>query len=322
MESCILIITRTNDATADHAICRLKDRNIPYLRLNTDTFGAENIALRFPNVYDSILSVGGESVSLRKIRGVWLRRLSKPKAENVAGEEERTFAESELDFTLRWLINTLGNFCPVLDCEARLYEARNKFNQLTIAEDFGFSIPATLVTNDPVAARDFVRQHEAVVIKSVAGYGRQAEGGGFYTSYTKLVTPDILERFEDVRYAPVCLQEYIGKEFELRITVVGQKVFACRIDSQATERTEVDWRRYDPETPYSAYPVSRELSGQLIAMMAYYRIRFASFDFVFTPDGRTIFLEMNPATEFLWIETDTGMPITDAIIDVILEGRK
>lgn len=316
-ESCILVVTRTNDVTADNVLRRMADRNIPYLRLNAENFGEIGIALRFPNVCDSILSIGNVHATISKIRGVWLRRLTKPKACQIQEPEARAFAESEMDFTLRWLIDLLGNYCPILDRETRVLEGRNKFDQLAIAEMFSLCIPTTLVTNDPVVAKDFVEQHKTVAVKSVAGYGCQVEGG-FYAVYTNIVTKEILDRFESIRVAPVCLQEYIDKKFELRITIVGQRVFGCRIDSQSIQQAQIDWRRYDRKTPYSVYSIDQELSIRLIAIMKHYGIRFASFDLIVTPDGRTVFLEMNPATQFLWIEELTGMPITDAIIDEIL----
>lgn len=313
----VLVITRVNDATADHVLHRMADRNIPYLRLNAEDFGTTEITLRFPNICDSVLRIGGTRIVIGKIRGVWLRRLAKPQACQIHESEARAFAESEMDFTLRWFIDLLSNYCPVLDGETRVLDGRNKFDQLAIAETFGLQIPATLITNDPTTAKDFVKKHKAVAIKSVAGYGRQVEGG-FYTVYTNIVTKDILDQFESVRSAPVCLQEYVDKEFELRVTVVGEKVFGCRIDSQNTKKTRVDWRRYDRATPYSVYTINQELSGRLIAIMKHYGIRFAAFDLIMTPDSRIVFLEMNPASQFLWVEELTGMPITDAIIDDIL----
>ena len=316
-ESSILVITRTNDITADYVFHRMAARDIPYIRLNAENFGMTNIALRFPNVCGSTLTIGDKRIAIDSIRGVWLRRLTKPKADQIKNAEARAFAESEMDFTLRWLIDLLSNYCSVLDCETKILDGRNKFDQLAIAETFGFHIPDTLVTNDSASAKEFVERHKTAVIKSVGGYGQQIEGG-FYTVYTNIVTKAILDRFDAIHLAPVCLQKYIKKAFELRVTVVGQQVFGCRIDSQATEQTQVDWRRYDNETPHSAYVVDNQLRGQMIAMMQHYGVRLASFDLVVTPDGQTIFLEMNPATQFFWIEELTGMPIADAIIDEIL----
>lgn len=312
-DSCVLIITRENDTTADHVLRRMADRGIPYFRLNAEKFGDVGIALRFPNIHDSVISFRDTQITISKIRGVWLRRLIKPTACQIPDLEARTFAEGELDFSLRWLIDLLGNYCPVLDPEANILKGRNKFDQLVVAENVDLRIPITLITNDSTAARDFVDRHKKVAIKSVAGYGHQVEGG-FYTVYTNIVTNDILGRFDLIRLAPVCLQEYIEKDFELRITVVGSRVFACRIDSQSTPQTRVDWRHYDDLTPHSIYATDKSLDDRLTAIMRHYGIRFASFDLIVTLDGKIVFLEMNPSTQFLWIEKLTGMPITDAII--------
>ena len=249
-DSCVLIITRENDTTADHVLRRMADRGIPYFRLNAEKFGDVGIALRFPNIHDSVISFRDTQITISKIRGVWLRRLIKPTACQIPDLEARTFAEGELDFSLRWLIDLLGNYCPVLDPEANILKGRNKFDQLVVAENVDLRIPITLITNDSTVARDFV----------------------------------------------------------------GSRVFACRIDSQSTPQTRVDWRHYDDLTPHSIYATDKSLDDRLTAIMRHYGIRFASFDLIVTLDGKIVFLEMNPSTQFLWIEKLTGMPITDAII--------
>ena len=166
-ESSVLVVTRTNDITADHVFHRMAARNIPYIRLNAENFGMTNIALRFPNVCDSTLTIGNKRIAIDSIRGVWLRRITKPKADQIQNTEARAFAESEMDFTLRWLIDLLSNYCPVLDCETKILDGRNKFDQLAIAEKLGFRIPNTIVTNDPGSAKEVIARHEMAVIKSV-----------------------------------------------------------------------------------------------------------------------------------------------------------
>lgn len=313
----LLLITKSIDKTADHVLHRMEERGVECLRVNSDCFGEANIELCFSAVNDSVLAIGDRQVNLVDIQAIWLRRLAKPEASHIHELEPRQFAEQELDFTLRWLIDLLSYRCLVIDHETNILRGRNKFTQLEVAPKLGMQIPATLITNNPKRAREFVQRYHNVAIKSVAGYGRKV-AGGFYTAYTQQVTSEILEQFDSISLAPACLQEYIEKAFELRITVVGSKVFSCRIDSQDTERTRIDWRRYDISTPYSIYTIDDELSGMLIRMMKYYNVHFASFDFIVTPDGRYIFLEMNPASQFIWVERLTGMPITDALIDDLL----
>lgn len=313
----LLVITKTVDKTADCVLQRMDERNVSYLRLDSDRFGEDSVELHFSEVGRSVLTLKGRQIKLTDVQGVWLRRLVKPEMSVIDEVEARDFAEQELDFTLRWLIDSLSYRCTVLDREIDFLRGRNKLSQLETAVNLGLKIPATLITNNPIAAKDFVEKYREVAVKSVAGYSRQIHDG-FYAAYTQKVTLEVLDKFDSIRLAPVCLQEYIEKAFELRVTIVGDKVFSCRIDSQHTERTQTDWRRYDDSTPYSAYDIDNGISNKLIKMMKFYNLLFASFDFVVTPDGQEIFLEMNPSSQFIWVERLTGMPITDAIIDELL----
>ena len=42
---------------------------------------------------------------------------------------------------------------------------------------------------------------------------------------------------------------------------------------------------------------------------------------VLTPDGRYVFLEINPNGQYLWIEKLTGLPISDAVSDLLISGE-
>ena len=45
--------------------------------------------------------------------------------------------------------------------------------------------------------------------------------------------------------APCVFQRYVEKAYDVRAVVIGERIFACRIDSQASRKAEVDWRVYD-----------------------------------------------------------------------------
>jgi hypothetical protein len=42
---------------------------------------------------------------------------------------------------------------------------------------------------------------------------------------------------------------------------------------------------------------------------------------ILTPDGRYVFLEINPSGQYLWIEDNTGLPISSAICDLLMAGQ-
>ena len=49
-------------------------------------------------------------------------------------------------------------------------------------------------------------------------------------------------------------------------------------------------------------------------------LNYGAFDFIVTPEGRHVFLEVNPAGEFMWLMRNPGLPIHEALADV-LSGR-
>jgi glutathione synthase/RimK-type ligase-like ATP-grasp enzyme len=49
---------------------------------------------------------------------------------------------------------------------------------------------------------------------------------------------------------------------------------------------------------------------------------YGAIDMVLTPDGRYVFLEINPNGQYLWIEEAAGLPISDAICDLLMSGSQ
>ena len=56
-------------------------------------------------------------------------------------------------------------------------------------------------------------------------------------------------KYQSIRHAPVLFQEQVPKKLELRVNVVGRKVFAAAIESQENVRISGDWRHYPELTP-------------------------------------------------------------------------
>jgi glutathione synthase/RimK-type ligase-like ATP-grasp enzyme len=49
--------------------------------------------------------------------------------------------------------------------------------------------------------------------------------------------------------------------------------------------------------------------------MARLGLSFGALDFVLTPDGRFVFLEINPNGQWMWLDDKLGFGITDAVVD-------
>jgi glutathione synthase/RimK-type ligase-like ATP-grasp enzyme len=146
-------------------------------------------------------------------------------------------------------------------------------------------------------------------------------GGERHTRFTELFDERDLAELDSLRECPLTIQDYIEKDYELRITVVGDRDFACKINSQAAGgNTTIDWRRYNiPKTPHSLYTLPLHIRDQLLSFHEYFGLAASSFDLIRSRDGDYVFLESNPYGQWLWIEDLTGLQITVAIAEYLLQ---
>ena len=133
---------------------------------------------------------------------------------------------------------------------------------------------------------------------------------------TRLVREDALSLLDTVRLAPVIFQEYIPADFDLRVTVVGTRVFPAAIHSQETDypidfRMSLGQARTEPATLPAA------LERRLLSLMERLGLEYGAIDLRRTPDGEYVFLEVNTAGEFLFVEERTGQPIARAVAELL-----
>jgi glutathione synthase/RimK-type ligase-like ATP-grasp enzyme len=196
----------------------------------------------------------------------------------------------------------------------------NKLEQLRLASDLGLLVPPTLLSNDPEHIINFARRWDSVAVKSQGGIRRERRDGFFETTFTQRCTAaELATAAASLGRAPVLVQPYLTKSHELRVTVVDQTVFACRIDSQASPRTDVDWRRYDfDRVAHDVTELDQSTHQKVVGLVEHAGLRYAAIDLVCTPEGETYFLDLNPSGQFLWIEQLTGAPISSSLADGLL----
>jgi hypothetical protein len=66
------------------------------------------------------------------------------------------------------------------------------------------------------------------------------------------------------------------KAYEVRVTVVGQEVFAAAVDSQATVTTQQNWRRV--RLPFRAYELPVAVADKCVALVQALQLRFGAID--------------------------------------------
>jgi glutathione synthase/RimK-type ligase-like ATP-grasp enzyme len=191
-----------------------------------------------------------------------------------------------------------------------------------VARELGLEIPRTLTTNDPSAVRTFAASCEGGIVTKMLSSFAVYEGGREMVVFTNPVKPEDLADLSGLRLCPMTFQEMIPKALELRVTVVGERVMSASIDSQSSERAAHDWRRDGLRMirDWQPYELPRQVEENILRLMDYFVLNYGAIDIIVTPDGRHVFLEINPVGEFFWLERSPGLPISDAIADVLL-GR-
>lgn len=111
---------------------------------------------------------------------------------------------------------------------------------------------------------------------------------------------------------PCIYQQYIKKKHELRITVVGEEVFAAAVNSQDFEETKIDWRRENLEFYKTSIP--KHIEVKCIEIVKKLGLHFGAIDLILDKDDNYVFLEVNPNGQWAWIESQTELPISEAII--------
>ena len=94
---------------------------------------------------------------------------------------------------------------------------------------------------------------------------------GSMEEFARITTPFVKNKtkgeIKEKEENPITLQEYINKKYEVRYTVVGNQHLACKIDSQMSQRANIDWRRYDlKNTPHYAIDIPSEIVSVVILL--------------------------------------------------------
>jgi MvdD family ATP-grasp ribosomal peptide maturase len=319
----VLIITRSDDNESVQMVAQAIERKGgKAIRFDTDRYPTEVRLSAYYGKGDderlTLTNAEGE-FNLREVEAIWHRRLNYgAKLPATLDRQLRQASLGETRAAAQGMLSSLKAFR--MDAVQHIRHAENKQLQLQGARELGLEIPRTLTTNDPSIVQAFAESCESGIVtkmlSSFAVYEEERE----LVVFTNPVKPEDLADLSGLSLCPMTFQEMIPKALELRVTVVGKSVMSASINSQASERAAYDWRRDGLRMieDWQPYNLPREVEEKILRLMDYFALNYGAIDIIVTPDGRHVFLEINPVGEFFWLERCPGLPIADAIAGVLL----
>jgi glutathione synthase/RimK-type ligase-like ATP-grasp enzyme len=311
----VLVIAREDDAHTEAVVRRIEELGSDVLIADLSRFPrASTLSVRYTCCGDRTfeISLGEDRHDLGRFRSGWWRRPQHPQiSEDIVSETHRLFATNEA-------AEALAGLWPALDIAwvndpARDHVAHRKILQLRQAQDCGFTLPDTMITNDPADARVFIDRHgyRSVAYKAFSALEQEWRE-------TRLLRPEELDLLDHVRYTPVIFQEYVEAVYDLRITVVGDAIFAAAIHSQETSYS-VDFRMDMANAAITPVDLPEQVEAQIRALMRALGVHFGAIDMRLRPDGEYVFLEINPAGQWLFVEEATGQPIAATLARLLVD---
>ncbi|EHN79130.1 ATP-grasp ribosomal peptide maturase [Streptomyces coelicoflavus] len=310
----VVVVTEADDVTADMVITELNRRDVPVVRFNPADIGERlTVSARFgacPMPVAGELCTPSRTAGLSTVRAVYWRRPEWPSFPRLSSHDA-CFAAAQVRYGLGGVLYALDG--PLwVNHPLCVAAADYKPAQLVHAQQLGFRVPPTLVTNDPAEAREFVRSQGHAISKTLR-WTAYARDGVPMTGWTDQVTAEEID--DSVRVVPHLFQARVDKVADLRVLIVGRRTFAVRIDSGL-----LDWRKDYSALAYSVVRLPGRVGEALHAYLDRLKLVSGSFDLAVDRAGDYWWLELNPNGQWGWLEKETGLPMSTAFADLLIRG--
>ena len=301
----VLIASNTDDAHATAVQDRLRERSIPGVRLDSDTFTSGQHIWR---VHSDTNLASSSSWYVPDVNVVWYRRVKFPEPTNAV----QSFLNQEGQGLLDCILADYRD-CRWVNPRDRLVEARSKIVQLQRAKGAGLRIPDTIVTTSLEALGKFSARHNGQVVAKPIQAQVVGSGDDSLVIGTRQLS---LEHFESaIKFAPCYAQERLLLKSEIRVVAFGDRLYSFRLTAKekADDLKQLKLSQIDHERCELDGSTSRKIHS----LMLLYGLEFAAIDLAVIDDEEPVFLELNPNGQWLWLQYMTGENLIDPFIDLL-----
>ncbi|WP_415860732.1 MvdC/MvdD family ATP grasp protein [Vibrio metschnikovii] len=300
----ILIVTSSYDKTCSYLIKKFSQ--LTFFRLDLDrfsdyhiTFSANGFKIKDSNHY----------IDSGSCASIYFRKPSMEKLDGVFESHYHSYIHKETYVFVEGIVESFSG--TVLTKPSVMRRANNKVLQASLAAQTGFHLPDFAITNDVSLLKHF--SDCTGIIKPVA-IGEITSRSSKEFVQTNLIDPAF--ETNNFEFSPVYLQNFIEKDFEVRVTVVDGQFFPVKIRSE----NNIDWRKPHNKVSYEACSIPSTIRSNCLTFMKLCNMKFGCFDFIVKGDV-WYFLEMNANGQWAWLEFETGLNISGAIVGYLTKNR-
>ncbi len=182
--------------------------------------------------------------------------------------------------------------------------------------------PKSIISNDRESLLNLFRNSDSCVVLKTLHQMQLSVDGEPTMLLASIVQEDDFLDFQQKNECPIFLQEYVEKIYDVRLTIIGDHIFSCKIDATHSDAGRIDWRAYDlANTPHSQYDLPSAIAEEIIGICRKMKLDYATIDLCVDQGGNYYLLDINPFGRYLWIEDAIGAPITDAIAKFLIKKQ-
>lgn len=304
-----LIVSSTIDYSTDLVCLELEKRNSAYLRINRDKFSSYKVIYDLQEETLQITINNKQYQINNNLKSIYFRAPVFLRSHKMYAVEQQLYRSQWNAFIKNLIVFKNAHW---INYPPSTYAAENKIYQLKIANDVDLDTPKTLLTNYNVSTIDVNKEYIVKSIDTALFYDNEIE----MFAYSEVISGETLKQAE-LRQAPVIVQELLKDKLDIRVTIIGNKLFPVAITEDGCNISG-DWRKKDKDKlQYIPIELPNEVITKLKTMMDVLGLTFGGVDLALS-NGKYYFIEINPTGEWGWLVYGAKIDIHKAIVNEMI----
>ncbi|MFT3936243.1 MAG: ATP-grasp domain-containing protein [Chitinophagaceae bacterium] len=301
----VLFIGIPSESPLQMAISSAERAGIPHLVADQRALHYGNMAIGFnKNKFIAKLQLQDNDYNLEKLSGVYFRMMDyqatpqiDPHSLKYIGEDNAKKSGLLHQQLMFWMDITKVR---VLNPPMTMASNSSKPYQAQFIKEAGFKIPPTCITTELAAMQAFQQKHQPLIYKSVSAV----------RSIVKELKEGDEPMLKKIAYLPTQFQQkLVGTN--IRVHVVGDVLFATKIDAEATDYR---YARYENKTAeLSAHKLPAKIEAACFRVSKQLGLTLCGIDLFLTVNNEYYCFEVNPSPGYSYFQNNTGQDISGAI---------